>query len=158
MLFKQYLQVFGHVLSDDVIGPTKRRGRREAMKEKASGRYRESHELVWWICLVLVQWSLCVFVYLLLFTQSRYCMLVSDLLLALSHLRLLTPTTDSFPIFCTSHVPLPTPTVKLENLFGAIQTQMIYPYVVIILLLTEEWMYTSTDGLGCYFSFFVLIP
>lgn len=58
------------------------------------------------------------------------------------------------PYFCTSHVPLPTPTVKLENLFGAIQTQMFYQYVVIILLLTDEWMYTSTNGLGCHFSRF----
>lgn len=74
-------------------------------------------------CVVLIQLPLCE---CLAFIQSIYCMSVSDLLLALFHLRLLIPLHRFLlPHFCTSHVPLPTPTVKLENLFGAIQTQMI---------------------------------
>lgn len=56
-------------------------------------------------------------------------------------LEIITHYTDSFPIFL--HIPCPTtnPTVKLQNLFGAIQTQKIYQYVVVILLLTDKWMY-----------------
>lgn len=72
---------------------------------------------------VLIQLPLCE---CLVFIQSIYCMSVSDLLLALFHLRLLIPLHRFLlPYFCTSHVLLPTLTVKLENLFGAIQTQMI---------------------------------
>lgn len=52
------------------------------------------------------------------------------------------------PYFCTSHDPLPTPTVKLENLFGAIQTQMFYQYVIIILLLTDRMDVHKYQWLG----------
>lgn len=92
----------------------------------------------------------------LVFTQSRYCMLVSDLLLALFHLRLLTPLHRFLPDILHILCPTAKPYCKLEDLFGAIQTQMIYQYVVIILLLTDEWMYTITSGLGCYFSYIAM--
>lgn len=50
-------------------------------------------------------------------------------------------------MFCTARVPPPGPTVNLGTLFGAIQTQMIYHYLEIILLLTDIWMYPVTNGM-----------
>lgn len=84
------------------------------------------------------QGFLYVIVFFLVFIQSINSQ--SDLSVALSHLRLIPLHPIQPPIFCTSRVPLLSPTVKLQNLLGAIQTQKIYQYVLIMLLLTDEWM------------------
>lgn len=132
--------------------PTKCRVVCEVMKKRiCSCRWQILiNLLVCGICLVLIQFSLLLSCFppqriLYVDITSTSCTIPSEII---------NPTTDSSPIFCTSHVPLPNPTVKLENIFGAIQTQMIYQYVIIILLLTDEWMYASTNGLGCYCSCF----